>query len=165
MVKNKLKKETPAAKTAKSIQNNASNIQDMIETTQKSIIDVTNQIAKAQSQSQYAQSISNFQVEYLEATNKVIQNVSDFQSTFLENNWNNSNDRSASYAEQFRNQVNTLAENFVKSFNIWNQIAINSIAISEEYIKMCTQAMTSMETYNRDLIYSWNSFHIPSYTK
>jgi hypothetical protein len=45
----------------------------MIETTQKSIIDVTNQIAKAQSQSQYAQSISNFQVEYLEATNKVIQ--------------------------------------------------------------------------------------------
>ena len=66
MVKNKLKKETPATKTAKSIQNNTSNIQDMIETTQKSIIDVTNQIAKAQSQ--YAQSISNFQVEYLEAT-------------------------------------------------------------------------------------------------
>jgi hypothetical protein len=76
-----------------------------------------NQIAKAQSH-QYSQSISNFQVEYLEATNKVIQNVSDFQSTFLENNWNNSNDRSASYAEQFRNQVNTLAENFVKTFNI-----------------------------------------------
>jgi hypothetical protein len=74
-------------------------------------------------------------------------------------------DRSASYAEQFRNQVNTLTENFVKTFNIWNQIAINSIAISEEYIKMCTQAMTSMETYNRDLINSWNSFHIPSYTK
>jgi hypothetical protein len=71
MVKNKLKKETPAAKTAKSIQNSTSTIQDMIETTQKSIIDVTNQVAKAQSQ--YAQSISNFQVEYLEATNKVIQ--------------------------------------------------------------------------------------------
>jgi hypothetical protein len=163
MVKSKVKKVTPAAKTPKSIHNNASNIQDMIETTRKSIIDVTNQIAKAQSQ--YAQSISNFQVQYLEATNKAIQNVSDFQSTFLENNWNNSNDRSASYAEQFRNQVNTLAENFVKTFNIWNQIAINSIAISEEYIKMCTQAMTSMETYNRDLINSWNLFHIPSYTK
>ena len=162
MVKNRLKKETPAAKTAKSIQNNASNIQDMIETTQKSIIDVTNQIAKAQSQ--YAQSISNFQVEYLEATNKVIQNVSDFQSSFLENNWN-SFDRSASYAQQFRNQVNTVAKNFVKTFNIWNQIATNSIAISEEYIKMCTQAMTSMETYNRDLINSWNSSLIPSYTK
>jgi hypothetical protein len=43
----------------------------MIETTQTSIIDVTNQVAKAQSQ--YAQSISNFQVEYLETTNNVIQ--------------------------------------------------------------------------------------------
>ena len=58
-----------------------------------------------------------------------------------------------------------MAENFVKTCNIWNQIAINSIDISKENIKMCTQAMTSMETYNRDLIYSWNSFHIPSYTK
>jgi len=123
---------------------NASNIQDMIETIQNSIIDVTNQVAKAQLQ--YAQSISNFQVEYLEATKKVIQNVSDFQSTFLENNWNNFDHRSASYAEQIRSQVNTLAENFVKTCDIWHQIAINSIDISKENIKMYIQAMTSMET-------------------
>jgi len=163
MVKNKPKKETSDAKTARSIQNNASNIQDMIETIQNSIIDVTNQVAKAQPQ--YAQSISNFQVEYLEATKKVIQNVSDFQSTFLENNWNNFDNRSASYAEQIRSQVNTLAENFVKTCDIWNQIAINSIDISKENIKMYIQAMTSMETYNKNLINTWNSFLIPSYTK
>jgi chloramphenicol O-acetyltransferase len=103
----------------------ASNIQDMIETIQNSIIDITNQVAKTQPQ--YAQSISNFQVEYLEATKKVIQNVSDFQSTLLENNWNNFDNRTASYAEQIRSKVNTLAENFVKACDIWNQIAINSI--------------------------------------
>ena len=135
----------------------------MIETIQNSIIDVTNQVAKAQSQ--YTQSLSNFQVEYLEATNKVIRNVSDFQRSFLENNWNNSDDRSASYAEQLRNQVNTLAENFVQTFNIWNQIAINLIDVSKENIKVCTQAMTSIQTYNRDLMNSWNSFPIRSYTK
>jgi len=163
MVKNKPKKETPATKTPKSIQNSTSNIQDMIETIQNSIIDVTNQVAKAQSQ--YAQSISNFQVEYLEATNKVIRNVSDFQRSFLENNWNNSDHRSASYVEQIRNQVNTLAENFVKTFNIWNQIAINLIDVSKENIKVCTQAMTSIQTYNRDLMNSWNSCPIRSYTK
>jgi cob(I)alamin adenosyltransferase len=103
----------------------ASNIQDMIETIQNSIIDITNQVAKTQPQ--YAQSISNFQVEYLEATKKVIQNVSDFQSTLLENNWNNFDNRTASYAEQIRSKVNTLAENFVKASDIRNQIAINSI--------------------------------------
>jgi hypothetical protein len=163
MVKNNLKEDTPAAKTAKSIQNNASNIQDMIETIQNSIIDVINQVAKAQSQ--YARLISNFQIEYLEPTNKVIQNVGDFQRSFLENNWNNSEHRSASYAEQIRNHVNTLAENFVQTFNIWNQLAINSIDISKEYVKMYTQAMTSMKTYNRDLINSWNSSLIRSYTR
>jgi chloramphenicol O-acetyltransferase len=88
----------------------------MIETIQNSIIDITNQVAKTQPQ--YAQSISNFQVEYLEATKKVIQNVSDFQSTFLENNWNNFDNRTASYAEQIRSKVNTLAENFVKACDI-----------------------------------------------
>jgi chloramphenicol O-acetyltransferase len=97
----------------------------MIETIQNSIIDITNQVAKTQPQ--YAQSISNFQVEYLEATKKVIQNVSDFQSTLLENNWNNFDNRTASYAEQIRSKVNTLAENFVKACDIRNQIAINSI--------------------------------------
>jgi hypothetical protein len=122
----------------------------MIETIQNSIIDVTNQVAKAQSQ--YAQLISNFQIEYLEATNKVIQNVGDFQRSFLENNWNNSEHRSASYAEQIRNHVNTLAENFVQTFNIWNQLAINSIDISKEYVKMYTQAMTLMKTYTDQLL-------------
>jgi len=134
----------------------------MIETIQNSIIDITNQVAKTQPQ--YAQSISNFQVEYLEATKKVIQNVSDFQSTFLENNWNNFDNRTASYAEQIRSKVNTLAENFVKACDIRNQIAINSIDISRENIKMYIQAMTSMETYNKNLINTWNSFLIPSYT-
>ena len=122
----------------------------MIETIQNSIIDVTNQVAKAQSQ--YAQLISNFQIEYLEATNKVIQNVGDFQRSFLENNWNNSEHRSASYAEHIRNHVNTLAENFVQTFNIWNQLAINSIDISKEYVKMYTQAMTLMKTYTDQLL-------------
>ena len=163
MVKNKPKKETSGTKTARSIQNNASNIQDMIETIQNSIIDVTNQVAKTQLQ--HAQSISNFQVEYLEATKKVIQNVSDFQSTFLENNWNNFDNRTASYAEQIRSQVNTLAENFVKTCDIWNQIAINSIDISRENIKMYILAMTSKETYNKNLINTWNSSLIPSNTK
>jgi chloramphenicol O-acetyltransferase len=134
----------------------------MIETIQNSIIDITNQVAKTQPQ--YAQSISNFQVEYLEATKKVIQNVSDFQSTLLENNWNNFDNRTASYAEQIRSKVNTLAENFVKACDIRNQIAINSIDISRENIKMYIQAMTSMETYNKNLINTWNSFLIPSYT-
>ncbi len=163
MVKSKPKRKTISTKTTSSIQNNASNIQDLIGTIQNSITDVTNQVAKVQPL--YAQSISKFQVEYLEATKKVLQNLSEFQSTLLENNWNNFDNRSASYAEQIRNQVNTIAENFVKTCDIWNQIAINLIDISRENIKMYIEAMTSMEKYNRILINSWNLFLIPSYTK
>ena len=67
------------------------------------VLDITNEIAKVQPQ--YAQSLSNLQVEYFEATKNVIQNVSNLQSTFLENNWNNFDNRSAIYTEQIKNQV------------------------------------------------------------
>ena len=53
----------------------------------------------------------------------VIQNVSNLQSTFLENNWNNFDNRSAIYTEQIKNQVYIFTENFVKACEIWNQIA------------------------------------------
>lgn len=101
----------------------------------------------------------------LKLTKNVIQNVSNLQSTFLENNWNNFDNRSAIYTEQIKNQVNIFTENFVRACEIWNQIALNSIDISKENIKMYTQALTSMESYHRNLITSWNSLLIPTFGK
>lgn len=124
----------------------------MIETIQNSILDITNEIAKFQPQ--HAQSVSNFQAEYLEASKRIIHNVSDLQSTFLESNWTSFDDRSASYAKQISNQLNELTQNILKTYKMWNQIALNSIDISKENIKMCTQAMTSLESYSKDMISS-----------
>jgi peptidoglycan hydrolase CwlO-like protein len=67
--------------------NKASNIQSIIEALQNSIIDITNEITKVQPR--YAQSVSNFQAEYLEAIRKVIQSLTNFQGTFIEYSWIN----------------------------------------------------------------------------
>ena len=48
-------------KTPKTISNDASNIQGIIETMQNSLFDITNEVAKVQPR--YAQSVSNFQAE------------------------------------------------------------------------------------------------------
>lgn len=90
------------------LHNKASNIQSLIETIQNTIIDITNEIAKVQPR--YAQSISNFQAEYLEAIRNIIQSLTNFQGTFIEYSWINFDNKSAFYTEQFRNQVNTLAK-------------------------------------------------------
>jgi hypothetical protein len=45
-----------------------------------------------------------------------------------------------------------LTENIIKTFDIWNQITLDSIDISKENIQIYTEAMTSMDTHNRDLI-------------
>lgn len=106
-----------------------------------------------------------FKLNIFEGIKKGIQSLTNFQGTFIEYSWINFDNRSAFYSEQIRNQVKTLAENFIKTCDIWNQITLNSIDISKENIKMYTQAITSMETHNRALISSWNSILIPSYGK
>jgi uncharacterized protein YukE len=150
-------------KTPKTISNDASNIQSIIETIQKSLFDITNEIAKVQPR--YAQSVSNFQAEYLEATKMVIQTFTSFQSTLIKFSWINFDNRSTLYTDQIKNQVTMLTENIIKTLDIWNQITIDSIDIVKENVKLYTEAMTSMDIRNRDLISSWNSFLIPSYCK
>ena len=65
--------------------------------------------------------------------------------------------------EAIQNHVFT--ENFVRACEIWNQIALNSIDISKENIKMYTQALTTMESYHRNLITFWNSYLIRTFGK
>jgi hypothetical protein len=150
-------------KTSRTISNDALNIQGIIETMQNCQFDITDEIAKVQPR--YAQSVSNFQAEYLEATKMVIQTFTNFQSTLIKFSWVNFDNRSTLYADQIKNQVTTITENIIKTFDIWNQITLDSIDISKENIKIYTEAMKSMDIHNRDLISSWNSFLIPSYYK
>jgi len=150
-------------KTLRTINKDVSNIQAIIETMQNSLFDITNEIARVQPR--YAQSYSNFQAEYLEAAKMVIQTLSNFQSSLVKFSWINSDNRSSFYIDQIKNQITTMTENIIKTFDIWNQITLDSIDISKENIKIYTEAMTSMDTHNRDLISSWNSFLIPSYYK
>lgn len=151
------------SKTPRTISNDTSNIQGIIETMQNSLFDITNEIAKIQPR--YAQSVSNYQAEYLEATKMVIQTFTNFQSTLLKFSWINYDNRSTLYTDQIKNQVTMLTENIIKSFDIWNQITLNSIDIAKENLKIYAEATTSMDIHNRDLISSWNSFLIPSYCK
>lgn len=162
MVGGKSTTQTPS-KTLRTISNDTSNIQGIIKTMQNSLFDITNEIAKVQPR--YAQSVSNYQTECLEATKMVIQTFTNFQSTLLKFSWINYDNRSTLYTDQIRNQFTMLTENIIKTFDIWNQITLNSIDISKENIKIYTEAMTSMDIHNRDLISSWNSFLIPSYCK
>ena len=129
---------------------------------QNSLFDITNEIAKVQPL--YAQSFSNFQAEYLEATKMVIQTLSNFQNTLIKFSCINFN-RSTFYTHQIKNQVTTLTENIIKSIDIWNQITLDSIDFSKENIKIYAEAMTSMDIRNRDLFNSWNSFLILPYSK
>ena len=140
----------------RNVNRDSSNIQGLIEAMQNSLFDITNEIAKIQPR--YAQSFSNFQAEYLEATRTVIQTLSNFQSSLVKFSWINFDNRSSFYTDQIKSQVAAVTENIIKTFGIWNQITLDSIDISKENIKIYTEAMTSMDNHKKHLINSWNIF-------
>lgn len=156
-------KNSKTTKYTRTINNDASNIQDIIETMQNSLFDITNEIAKVHPR--YAQSFSNFQAECLEAIKMILQTLSNFQSTLIKSSCINFDNRSVFYSGQIKNQVTTLTDNIIKGFDIWNQITLDSIDIAKENLKIYTEVMTSMDIHNRDLINSWNSFLISPYSK
>lgn len=92
----------------------------------------------------------------------IIQTFTNFQSTLIKFSWINFDNRSTLYTDQIKNQVTMLTENIIKTFDIWNQITLDSIDISKENIKIYTEAMTSTIEIKLAL---GTSFLIPSYCK
>jgi hypothetical protein len=157
------KKRPQIPPTPRIIKTDTSNLQGILETVQNSLFDITNEIAKVQPR--YAQSVSNFQAEYLEATRMVIQTFGNFQSTLMKFSWIDFDTKSSYYTDQIKNQVAMFTENIIKTCDIWNQITLDSIDISKENMKIYTEAMTSMDIQTRYLISSYNSYLIPTYRK
>jgi regulator of protease activity HflC (stomatin/prohibitin superfamily) len=108
---------------------------------------------------QYAQSISDLQIQYMDATRNIINSVSTIQRNFLGNNyWKELVTLSPQYSQQIRNQSNEAINYFSRSAEIGNQVAIKSIDLARENIKNIAQAITSIQELNINLWNSWNSY-------
>lgn len=131
---------------------------NVIETMKDSVMVVTNEVAKFQPQLQYAQSISDLQIQYLDATRNILNNVSTIQRNFVGNNyWKGLVTLAPQYSEQIRNQSNEAINYFSRSAEIGNQVAIKSIDLARENIKNIVQAIASIQALNTNLWNSWIS--------
>ena len=130
---------------------------NLYDTINQSITRVVDEIAKAQPQ--YSQSISNLQLDYIQAIKSTVQNTLAAQKNITDARGFNLNLPFANqYLEQLNNQTNEIANNVIKTFQVNNQVAVNSLDAARDNIRIYTRTTDAILEFNSNLAKAWTAF-------
>jgi hypothetical protein len=123
----------------------------------QSITRVVDEVAKAQPQ--YSQSISNLQLDYIQAIKSTVQNTLAAQKNIADARGFSLNLPFANqYLEQLSNQTNEIANNIVKTVQVNNQVAVNGLDAARDNIRIYTRTTDAILEFNSNLAKAWTSF-------
>ena len=123
----------------------------------QSITRVVDEVAKAQPQ--YSQSISNLQLDYIQAVKSTVQNTLAAQKNVADARGFSLNLPFANqYIEQLSNQTNEIANNIVKTVQVNNQVAVNGLDAARDNIRIYTRTTEAILEFNSNLAKAWTSF-------
>ena len=130
---------------------------NLYDTINLSITRVVDEVAKAQPQ--YSQSISNLQLDYIQAVKNTVQNTLVAQKNIADAKGFSLNlPFAGQYVEQLNNQTNEIANNIVKTVQVNNQVAVNSLDAARDNIRIYTRTTDTILEFNSNLAKAWTSF-------
>ena len=135
--------------------NNETN--NVYEAINQSVTRVADEVAKAQPQ--YSQSVSNLQLDYIQAVKNTVQNTLVAQKNIADAKGFSLNlPFAGQYVEQLNNQTNEIANNIVKTVQVNNQVAVNSLDAARANIRIYTRTTDAILEFNSNLAKAWTSF-------
>jgi hypothetical protein len=135
--------------------NNETN--NMYETVNQSVTRVVDEAAKAQPQ--YLQSISNLQLDYIQAVKSAVQNTLTAQKNLADASDLSSNiPFTDQYGEQLRNQINEITNNIVRAVQTNNQVVVNSLDAARDNIRIYARISDAVLEFNSNIAKAWTSY-------
>jgi hypothetical protein len=135
--------------------NNKSN--KMYEDINQSITRVVDEVAKAQPQ--YSQSISDLQLDYIQAIKSTVQNTLAAQKNIADTRGFSSNtpftDR---HIQQLRKQINEITDNIVRTVQTNNQVAVNTLDAARDSVRIYTRISDAALELNSNVGKTWTSY-------
>ena len=126
---------------------------EMFDTYKHGVLKVTEGISKFQPQ--YAQSISNLQIDYIQTTKNMIQNATSTQKQFTSSL---NLPGAAPYSEQLAKQSTELTNNTIRAVGINNQLTINALDAARENLKIYNRTIEAITEFNTNIAKAWESF-------
>jgi hypothetical protein len=150
MVDNKSSKDDTSVRITES--------HDMSDTIRENIIKGVDAFEKIQPQ--YAHSISNLQLDYIQTVKNTVQNAISAQKQF-ESIWNvpvATTAASTSYTEQFTRQASEVINDLTRVADINNHLAINAINAARENLRIYNRTVDAMTEFNTNAVKAWGSY-------
>ena len=131
---------------------------DFYETVRENYIKIVDELAKVQPQ--YSQSVSNLQLDYIQAIKNTIYTAFSAQKNLTNSNqgtWN-STPASVPFIDQFAKQSNEITNNTIRAVGINNQLTINALDAARENLKIYNKTIDAVTEFNTNAAKAWNSF-------
>src|SRR4029079_4697093 len=119
---------------------------DVLDTYKQNALRTIDEMSKYQPQ--YAQSISNLQQEYLQATKDTINRSFAIQKSWYASTRNPFVPATVPYADQSKRQSDEVTAQAFHMFGTANQLAIESLNTASENVKLYSKTFVTMNEYN-----------------
>jgi hypothetical protein len=131
---------------------------DLYETVRQNFIKIVDELAKVQPQ--YSQSVSNLQLDYIQAIKNTIYTAFSAQKHLTntsQSTWNTT-PSSVPFIEQYAKQSNEITNNTIRAVGINNQLTINALDAARENLKIYNKTIDAVTEFNTNAAKAWNSF-------
>ena len=112
-------------------------------------------------QPQYAQAISNLQLDYIQTVKNVIENTISAQKQFI-GNFNIPVSTPSYTTEQFTRQSNEITNNTLRAVDINNKLAINAVDAARENLKVYSRAAEALTEFSNNIAKACTVFSAPA---
>ena len=134
--------------------NTSTEVTNLCDTATQNCIRILDESTRAQPQ--YAQSLSNIQLDYVAAAKNTIQNIVSVQRMFASNV--NFPIVTPQYTNEFVKRSNEITENMVNALRINNQLTVNAINAAAENFRTFNRTIDSVTESSSRAAQAWNSF-------
>jgi len=153
----KMTKDNTTTTLAKSTTITATaDVHNIYEIIKQNLVIALDEIAKVQPQ--FSQLISNLQLDYIQVTKNVIQNVTLAQEQFAASlNIPSTVALLPPYSEQFAKQTNEITNNTRRTVGINNQLTINTLHAARENLKIYNRTIDAVTEFNSNVAKAWTT--------
>jgi hypothetical protein len=131
----------------------ASRTNEVIDSARDNVLRIADEVAKVQPQ--FAQSISNLQLDYIQTVKSMIQTGFANQKQILSAL---NIPQVPQVSEQIAKQSTELTTNVTRSVGIFNQLSLNALDAARENVKIYNRTVDAITDFNNNLLNTWTSY-------
>lgn len=126
---------------------------ETIDVVRENILRIADEVAKVQPQ--FAQSISNLQLDFIQGGKTVIQTGFANQKQVLSAM---NIPQVPQVSEQIAKQFTELTTNVSRSVGVFNQLSVNALDAARENVKIYNRTVDAVTDFNDNLLKTWTSY-------